>query len=446
MPAGTLLSGLTLGPGLTLSVACKCCRRPSSPLWLKRLRGRAELRLAVISPFLDRQHGTELCITEQIERLARKDHWSIELYSQKISQLNGVRLASAVSPNEPGIIRWHQVSSIPGPHLLKYLWWFLANYWQRWRDRCSGRVRPDLVYSPGINCPDADVIVVHIVFHEFYERVRSELALHRLPLPIWPRAVHRKLYYKLAMFLEREIYSDPGVRLVAVSSLVAAQLKSHFQREDVTVIPNAVDTVRFTPEERMAKRSASRQSFSYDEGDFVLLLIGNDWKKKGLDTLLKAIGLLKNLPLRLLVVGSDVPGFYRQLVDQFALSDRVRFEKPSMDVLFFYAAADLYVGPSLEDSFGLPILEAMACGLPVIASANAGASELIRDGETGFILCNPRDHSELASLIRRIQAGDSLRQSMGAAASRYVITNCSWDDNAEKTGQLLESTLTRLRS
>jgi len=445
MPAGTLLSGLTLGPGLTFSIACKCSRRSSSPHWLKRLQGRAELRLTVISPFLDRQHGTELCIIEQIERLAGKDHWSIELYSQKVSQLNGVRPASAVFANEPGTIRWHQVSDIPGPHLLKYLWWFFANYWQRWRDRRSGRVRPDLVYSPGINCPDADVIVVHIVFHEFYERVRSELALHRLPLPIWPRAVHRKLYYKLAMFLEREIYSDPGVRLVAVSSLVAAQLKSHFQREDVTVIPNAVDTLRFTQEERMAKRSASRQSFSYDEGDFVLLLIGNDWKKKGLDTLLKAIGLLKNLPLRLLVVGSDAPGLYHQLVDQFALHDRVRFEKPSMDVLFFYAAADLYVGPSLEDSFGLPILEAMACGLPVIASANAGASELIRDGETGFILRDPQDHSELASLIHRIQGDGTLRRSVGAAASRYVLTNCSWDDNAEKTRQILESTLTSLR-
>ena len=185
---------------------------------------------------------------------------------------------------------------------------------------------------------------------------------------------------------------------------------------------------------------------SYDEGDFVLLLIGNDWKKKGLDTLLKAIGLLKDLPLRILVVGSDAPGFYRQLVDQFALHDRVRFEKPSMDVLFFYAAADLYVGPSLEDSFGLPILEAMACGLPVIASANAGASELIRDGETGFILRDPQDQLR----TRFPHSQDSRRRircawSMGAAASRYVMTNCSWDDNAEKTRQLLESTLTSLR-
>jgi UDP-glucose:(heptosyl)LPS alpha-1,3-glucosyltransferase len=403
------------------------------------------LRLAVISPFLDRQHGTELCITEQIERLARKDHWSIELYSQKISQLNGVRLASAVSPNEPGIIRWHQVSGIPGPHLLKYLWWFFANYWQRRRDKRSGRVRPDLVYSPGINCPDADVIVVHIVFHEFYERVRSELALRRLPVLIWPRVVHRKLYYKLAMFLERTIYSNPGVRLIAVSSLVAGQLKSHFQREDVTVIPNAVDTLRFTVEARMGKRDASRQTLSYGERDFVLLLIGNDWKTKGLDTLLRAAALLKDLPLRMLVVGNDEPSLYRPLVDQLALQDRVRFAKPSLDVVSFYAAADLYVGPSLGDSFGLPILEAMACGLPVIASPNAGASEILRDAQTGFILRDPQDQVELASLIRRIQADDTLRLSMGTVASHYVMANCSWDDNTEKTRQLLESTLTGLR-
>jgi len=403
------------------------------------------MRLAVVSPFLDRQHGTELCIIEQIERLARKDHWRIELYSQKVSQLSGVRPASAVSPNEPDAIRWHQVSDIPGPHLLKYLWWFLANYWQRWWDRRSGRVRPDLVYSPGINCPDADVIVVHIVFHEFYERVRSELALHRLPLQMWPRVIHRKLYYKLATFLERRIYRDPHVRLVAVSSLVAAQLKSYFQREDVNVIRNAVDTLRFSPEVRIARRNASRQSLSYAKDDFVLLLIGNDWKKKGLDTLLKAIALLSDLPLRLLVVGSDDPSFYRPLLDRLGLQERIRFETPSSDVLFFYAAADLYIGPSLEDAFNLPIPEAMACGLPVIASAYTGASEIIRDGETGFILRDPQDHLELASLIRRIQAEDALRLSMGAAASHYLMTNYSWDENAEKTRQLLESILTSSR-
>ena len=402
------------------------------------------MRLAVVSPFLDRQHGTELCIIEQIERFAHKDHWSIELYSQRVSQLRGVCPSSGSSTNSLDSIVWHKVSDIHGPHLLKYLWWFFANHWQRWRDRRFGKVCPDLVYSPGINCLDADVIVVHIVFHAFYDRVRPEMALQRTPMRSWTRMIHRILYYKLIMFLERKIYPHPRTRLVAVSGMVAAQLKSYFRREDVAVIPNAVDTVRFTPEARIEKKNTYRQSFGYVESDFVLLLIGNDWKKKGLDTLLRALASLKDLPLRALVVGSDDPGIYSRLLDQLDLWDHVRFEQLCEDVLSFYAAADAYTGPSLEDAFNLPILEAMACGLPVIASSNAGASEMIRDGETGLILRDPRDHLQLANLIRGIFTDESLRREMGEAASRQVLANCNWEENASKTRELLEGTLRKL--
>lgn len=402
------------------------------------------MRLAVVSPFLDRQHGTELCIIEQIERFARQDHWCIELYSQRVSQLSGVRAESGVSQNPLDSIVWHKVRNVPGPHLLKYLWWFFANQWQRELDRRSGKVRPDLVYSPGINCLDADVIVVHIFFHEFYRRMESELMLHTLPLRSWPRALHRKLYYKLCMFLERKIYRDPGVRLVAVSQLLAKHLESYFQRTDVTVIPNGVDTVKFADATRLARRSASRQSFHFGENEFVLLLIGNDWKNKGLGALLRACALLTDLPLRLLVVGNDDPILFRPIVEQLRMQDRLRFEVPSSDVLLFYAAADLYVGPSLEDSFGLPILEAMACGLPVIASAHAGASEMIHDGETGFILRDPQDQLELGRLIRRIYEEKTLRLAMGEAASQQVLANCGWDENAAKTRELLENALQML--
>lgn len=256
--------------------------------------------------------------------------------------------------------------------------------------------------------------------------------------------IHRMLYYKLIMFLERIIYQHPRTRLVAVSGLVASQLKSYFRREDVAVIPNAVDTSRFTPAARIGQRNSFRQSLSYAEGVFVLLLIGNDWKKKGLNTLLKAVSLLKDLPLRVLVVGSDDASIYGNLLDQLGLRDRVRFEKPSADVLSFYAAADLYAGPSLEDAFNLPILEAMACGLPVIASSNAGASEMIRDGETGFVLRDPKDHLQLANLIQRIFTDQGLRREMGEAASRQVLENCNWEDNASKTRELLEDTLRQL--
>jgi UDP-glucose:(heptosyl)LPS alpha-1,3-glucosyltransferase len=217
-------------------------------------------------------------------------------------------------------------------------------------------------------------------------------------------------------------------------------LKSHFQRDDVTVIPNAVDTVRFTPGRRIAKRNESRRSLSYSENDFVSLLIGNDWKKKGLDTLLKALASLADIPLRVLVVGMDDPNLYHPLLDQLALHDRVHFEKPSGDVLSFYAAADLYVGPSLEDAFNLPMLEAMACGLPVIASVQAGASENVRDFETGLLLRDPRNTLQLVQLIRRLFDDVELRGRIGEAGSRYVRDNCNWDQNVARTKEFLEAT------
>ncbi|MGB7433995.1 MAG: glycosyltransferase family 4 protein [Candidatus Acidiferrum sp.] len=404
------------------------------------------MRLAVVSPFLDRQHGTELCIVEQIERFAQKDRWTIELYSQTVSELSGVCLASQIPEESPGSIVWHRVADIPGPHLVKYVWWFFANHWQRWRDRRSGKVRPDLVYSPGINCLDADLIVVHIVFHAFFDRVKTELALLRNPVLSWPGLIHRKLYYKLIMLLEREIYHNPRTRLIAVSGLVAAQLKAYFRCDEVTVIPNAVDTSRFTPEARTAKRGRSRRALGFPDGDFVVLLIGNDWKKKGLAILLEALAMLKDLPVRALIVGREDPRTYKTLLDDFGLNDRVRFEKPSPDVLSFYAAADLYAAPSLEDAFNLPILEAMACGLPVVASSQAGASEIVHDGKTGFVLRDPRDHAQLADLIRRLFVDESLRNAIGEDAVRDVRANCSWERNAARTREILESLPRRSRN
>ena len=125
--------------------------------------------------------------------------------------------------------------------------------------------------------------------------------------------------------------------------------------------------------------ASARSQFGISANEFVFLLIGNDWKKKGLDTLLEAFALCGDLPARLLVVGTDSQENYSKQTQTLQLGSRVSFLVPSKDVLQFYAAADAYVGPSLEDAYGLPILESMACGLPVIASLNAGASDFEND-------------------------------------------------------------------
>jgi len=399
------------------------------------------LRLVVASPFLDRQHGTELCIIEQIERLSVQYGWKIHLYSQRVDQVKNLSLLPSSHEGADASITLHKVSDIPGPHLVKYLWWLFANHLRRHRDRIFGAAHTDLTYSPGINCFDADAIAVHIVFHEFVSRVSPNLQMRQIRFRNWYLMIHRKLYYQLAMFLESKIYRNPRVRLIAVSSLVAKHLKTHFDRSDVSVIPNAVDATRFNPEARIAKRWVTRQFFGYSEEDFVLLLIGNDWRNKGLDPLLKAVSLLCDLPVRLLVVGNDDPRPYQQCIAKLPSHNRVRFVAPSPDVLTFYAAADAYVAPSLADAFGLPIVEAMACALPVIVSVYAGASELVHDGVTGLLLIDPRDPSEIAAHIKKLYADNLLRQKMGQAASQYLRANCDWDQNVAKTRDILEAIL-----
>jgi len=139
------------------------------------------------------------------------------------------------------------------------------------------------------------------------------------------------------------------------------------------------------------------------------------------------------IPVQLLVVGKDDPGLYRSAIRQLRVQDSVRFLAPSADVLSFYAAADVYVAPSLEDAFGLPILEAMACGLPVIASVQAGASENITDRTTGYLLQDPTNHVELAEIILRLAGDRPAAQKIGAAAAKYVQDSVSWDRNAAAT-------------
>src|SRR5271157_193521 len=201
-------------------------------------------RIAVVTPFLDKRHGTERAMVECLSRLAKD--FDFHVYSNRVEDLDLARIV------------WHRVPALPGPHLLSYLWWFYANRIYRWRDRRFRGFAPEMVFSPGVNCLDADAIVVHIVFREFYRLTRDELRLRRVPVWSWPRAIHRKLYYKLIIALERRVYSNPRVRLAAVSQFTAAQLHSCFGRTDVAVIPNAVDHELFHPAARLSRRAAER--------------------------------------------------------------------------------------------------------------------------------------------------------------------------------------------
>ena len=402
------------------------------------------MRLAVISPFLDRRHGTERVVSELIERLARDYGCQIDVYSQCVEDLPLMPL-DGMPQAGVGCIRWHRVVSIPGPHLLQYMWWLVANTFQRWWDVRFKKLSPDLVFSPGVNAWDADVIQVHIVFEEFYQRVRLQLLFRHAPPASWPRLLHRRLYYGLARWLERRIYRRKQVSLAAVSGMVVAQLGSYFGRHDAVSIPNGVDVKLFAPQARLQRRSAARADLNLLPVTFALLLIGNDWRNKGLQTLIEALNECRDLPLQLLVVGRDDARPFEAAIQGLGLLDRVIFLAPSKDVMKFYAAADAYVGVSLEDAYCLPVIEAMASGLPVIASTNAGVSEVINDGLNGLLLRGPTNVVELAGLIRRLVNDRSLREQLAGNAVGTARQYTS-DHNASAMWELLNKAIARKRA
>jgi glycosyltransferase involved in cell wall biosynthesis len=182
-------------------------------------------------------------------------------------------------------------------------------------------------------------------------------------------------------------------------------------------------------------RSRSIQTSSLTS--VVLLLLGNDWAVKGVPTILAAMAAVPTLPLHLLVAGTDVVGPFRQMASRLNISARFHCEPPQHDVMDFYAAADVYVSPSREDSFGLPVLEAMACGLSVITSIFAGVAELVTNEVDGFVLRDPNDSQALSQVLERLYVDESLRKRIAEAA---VLTgqHWTWDRNAEEIWGLLK--------
>jgi glycosyltransferase involved in cell wall biosynthesis len=398
------------------------------------------LRLAVVSPFVDRRHGTERALAELLERLARDEHCEIHLYAQRVEDISLDRSAAA---DGAGTIVWHKVPSIPGPHLLQFLSWLLLNSLCRRWDRWVRGVRCDLLLSPGINCLGADVIIVHALFHRLRELARAEELASATPG--FSRRLHRRSYYALVSVFERRIYTDTKVSLAAASPRTAALLNEYFRRQDVRVISNGVDAVQFSPAARIARRGPERALRHFRENDFVLLLVGNDWDNKGLPSILEALPKLLDLPAKLLIIGNDASAPSRDMARRLGILDRCVWEPARAEILEAYAVADVYVSPSREDSFGMPVAEAMACGLPVITSVCAGVSALLHDGADGFILRDPHDAESLARLLRMLCEQTDLRARIGQAAAKTALA-WTWDRNAAAIWEFLKEVNTKKNS
>lgn len=200
----------------------------------------------------------------------------------------------------------------------------------------------------------------------------------------------------------------------------------------IAVIPNGVDSGRFSPAppDPTPPRSPLR-----------LLFVGRLSFQKGVDTLLRALARIGGSELRLMLVGDGPERASLEAQARAAgLAGQVRFsgwqERAALPEI--YRAADCFVFPSRDEGMPNALLEAMATGLPLIASRIAGNEELVLPGVNGLLV--PADDVEaLADALRKLLADPSARAEMGRASRRRALAEYGWRSSAQAYLALLES-------
>ena len=216
-------------------------------------------------------------------------------------------------------------------------------------------------------------------------------------------------------------------RAVVTSQYMKDQFARVLPPERVDIVPDGVDSRFFTP-------SAGRKRSDYR----VISLPGRTFDPvKGLDVLVRACALLwkKRQDFRLVVTGSGRP----ELKSLPFFAGDVWLDDAGIPGM--YASSDIVVVPSVwGEPFGLTALEAMSCGVPVVASRAGGLAETVADGENG-LLFEPGNHDELAARLDRLLDDPGLRQELGSEGRRRVVERYSWESIVDRYEGILEGVL-----
>ena len=195
-------------------------------------------------------------------------------------------------------------------------------------------------------------------------------------------------------------------------------------RDKIVVIPNGVDLRRFS----------GRDDKLVLDGDPTILYLGDLSRIKGVDVLIQAIAKLRSiLPnMKLHLVGSGYMNDFQLLAKKKGIEGYVVFHGWAADSMVprYYKSADICVFPSRYEPFGIVILEAMASGIPIIASNTGGIREIISNGKDG-ILFKPGDADALSKAILALYQDLDLRKKISQAALK-TVTEYSWENIAER--------------
>ena len=228
-------------------------------------------------------------------------------------------------------------------------------------------------------------------------------------------------YHRYVLAAERAMFAHPALRAVICNSqMVADEVVRYYgvSRDKLQVIYNGVDTDAFHPGLAGEHRWATRSEAGIPNDVPVLLFVGSGFERKGVPQLLRAAARMQRADARIVIVGADRKlKAMQQLSEGLGLSRRVLFTGPLKDVRPWYGAADGFVLPTLYDPCPNAVLEALACGLPVVTSTTCGAQEWVRSGENGWVV----DAVDINALAGRLDGLAGLAGNASARAAARAV-------------------------
>jgi UDP-glucose:(heptosyl)LPS alpha-1,3-glucosyltransferase len=243
-------------------------------------------------------------------------------------------------------------------------------------------------------------------------------------------------FHGVALRLEQSMIGERRyAKLIALTSAVADDLKHYYDipGADIEVLPNGVNCVEFKNADA-AEKQAARAELGVPSDARVVLFVANEADRKGFVPLLEAVSALPDRDVHVLAVGR-LGGLktWATALGRLGLNGKVTFTGPTSNVAIAYKAADVFALPTIYEAWGLVIVEALASGIPVLTSRLAGAGEAVQEGETGDLLDNPHDVTEIRSKLSQLLAG----KHTDAAAISASVQKYDWSNILSQYEQIL---------
>ena len=372
------------------------------------------IKVAVVIPKYGLVGGAEGFVYALTERLAMRDEFEIHVFAN--------RYRRGKAP-----IVFHRVPILVFPRFLKQISfaWFV--------NRQIKKATFDLVHS-----------------HDRIFRMNL-FTMHGIPHGVWVRRMrnkHLSLFDRGMAWVEKKGLTGPPVPMVLpVSTLVKDELQRSYPvlESHIKVIHPGVSLERFAEMGNHDYRQEIRTRHGINKEDLVILFVGMNFEIKRLGLLIESISRLTpgdgdGSATKLLVVGKGKETAYMDMAREYGVANRLIFAGVTREVEKYYFASDIFAMPSVYDTFGMAVLEAMAARLPVIISRTVGAGDLVNDGVEGFVLDDPPTATELSKKIKFL-SNEENRLKMGERARQQALKH-DWDRVADQMATLY---LTHLR-